>query len=289
MYRLKVILPIIMMLFASSCETDSEIKISNHRDVVMTAFLYQDSIAQINVYGTTTYLDSLPYAPLGDVSVSVATTSRELIIRDIVDGNIATQFASLGIVQGDSVIICADGEFGHVEARTFMLAPVEIVRIETGKAAYANESVVSVNVYFDDPPETSDYYQIVMQKKTNGKVRNIGCIYTDYVFFSAYQAILGSQREPTSGIFTDRSFDGYTKGVSLCIREADLADADEVDVLLYHHTEDYYNFMLSSSAVQNYLLLPVFGTGTIKSNVKGGHGLVSCMAVTRKAINFENE
>lgn len=282
---------IVLTVLVLSCETASDIRLrKGATSSVMTSFVYPDSVVTVNVYGTVSVLDTTRVSDLGNGEVRL-NVQGESATRYVVDGSHSAKFGYPDVKEGDTVSILA--MFGDTEmsAKTYIPTRPEITMIDTMYNTTMDRMYFFIEM--SDAPTTPDYYQLILTRKyINEKGHQvkeaIECNYYDYLF---YQATIGLT-QTFIGLFADETINGQQYTLKLSIPVADIwKDVPEendvaIDIALYHHTEDYYLYARSVASVESYLLLPVFMSSNVYSNVDGGFGIVSGMSCEVETIVF---
>lgn len=294
---------IFSVLALVSCETDSDIELSNHSQTVLTAFIYKDSLVMVHAYATTSYTDTTSYKPLDDVDVTMyINPPGEGLYRNINNGNISTLMDNNLLEYSDSIEIeVYDKEHDRTTVgRTRLIAPVKISKLShTMQIRNETDTIISFTMTIKDPWNTTDYYQVVVRAKeeTNDGsiiITPLPCDYSDYIFYIANSTLSTALQSSSVGLFNDEPFNGKTRNISFSIMEKDVFNSKKnkdskmsVEVLLYHHTYDYYNYLHTALLAQNYLILPVFGLTSIHSNIVNGVGIVTGMTFDRQEIEIK--
>ncbi len=289
---LRVIYIMLILLSLVACETLSDIELKTRTsDAVMTSFIYADSAVDINVYGSVSVLDSIKMSALGSGSVMLTTPNRTYKSY-LLNGDKDVHLRSIDISEGDSVVLQVDcGEIG-MKAKTYIPSKPQILSVDTVYNGVYGLLYFYVTIL--DSVSVSDYYQLVLRRNyrdNKGKMTSevMTCNYYDYLF---YQVTTGFSQK-MNGLFSDETINGksYTLKLSVSIDDvwANVAKDDSVavEVDLYHHTEDYFKYAISLNAIDNYVLLPVFHSPVVYTNVEGGLGIVSGMSHNVRVINVK--
>lgn len=278
----------------TSCETLSDIELNDGNDnYVLTAFLYPDSNAIVNVYGSVAYGENKQYSYVTSASISLIQNEASVFESKLQDCQTKVEFPLVKWSVGDHIKINAIVEGQTIRAETDILPVVYIDTVKLEQESDTRDRVC-LNVTMTDNAQTTDYYQLAVRRKitdSNGKVTYslVDCEYLNYLFY-----IDNSDLSITSiGLFNDADFNGQQTILRLAFSRrkimADIIDGSEVtiEVLLYHHTYDYYYYAKSVQSANNYMILPVFVTPSVYSNVDGALGIVSGMVFDKKEINIK--
>ncbi len=278
------------LVLMQGCETDAvgvDVYSSQSADVLTCVFESDADIA-VHVTRSVPYTSSSMYASVEEAYVTLSIAGRGAITQRIDSSRTITTFAAQHLSAGDSVTISAhitdDGK--KLKATAVVMPKVEIESIDTLNTA----SDIIFTLAMTDDPATSDIYQIETHRiDYHGGVAaadsTISCTYISSAFSDLLSSTYGSR---PIGLFSDERLTTNSLGQSelrFSVSKQTLmrptlegeADSSEVAIRLYHHSEDYYDFLSSSNRTQSYILLPVFGTSTTSSNVEGGYGIVACL------------
>ena len=300
----KLIAYILVIIAIMGCETDAIINLDTKSETVVTAFIYKDSTVWINAYGTVSYTDTMKYNPLNGLNVTMTVNPpSDGYYTSIGDGKITTRLDNVEMNYGDSVVIEIYNKDNDETATggTRILEPVKIKNINyTEYILNQKDTVIDLSLSLDDPAATDDYYQIVARAKEtaeNGEQRitPLECEYNDYIFYAANSSLTTTSQSSSSsiGLFNDKLFNGKSRHASFRIKKDNIKNAIKnntskliVEVLLYHHTYDYYNYCYTSRLAQSYIILPVFGITSIHSNIDNGVGIVTGMSFDKMEVEI---
>lgn len=272
-----------------SCETLSDIELeAGSGDIVMTSFVYADSVVTVNLYGTVTVSDTGKMSQLNNAKVELKVGNRiytEYLSRE----GYKVDFGSVRLMSGDDIEITATVDDKVVEATTYIPTFPAEISVDTIRNLDYGLMYFFVEMY--DSITTPDYYQLVVRRSyvaADGKLvtENMECNYYDYLFFHASMGIT----QQVTGLFTDEIINGQKYKLKVSVGLDDIwknvpsESSVTVEILLYHHTGDYYQYAGSVSGMDAYLLLPVFMSPVVHTNVKGGLGIVSGMSSTKLEI-----
>lgn len=281
-------LPVIaLMAAATACETDAvDIDISAEKSATVLTSLFGPS-DPICVYLTSSvaYTSSQSTAPVGDATIALFVNGNLAGTQEIAEGQTSVEFGSQSLAEGDSVSIFASlASGGELSASARVLPLVAIEQADTSSTA--NNQRLSFAITMTDPSETTDFYKIDVHRITYSASQTTDTTLTCNYLSSAFHSLTADATAASAtGIFTDERLRKNTKGQStlrLSVLQSDLtasadgADSVVVAVRLHHLSEDYYNFLTTSAAASSYVVLPVFGSATVSSNVAGGYGIVAC-------------
>lgn len=287
---------LLLAIMAVACETDSDIVLSYRQRCVLTAFVYPDSDVVVNLYGSVSYSDTAKFSVVDDASVSLFVNDTVEYAGHISGGRTSVRFVGARVRPGDKVDVVAVTPSDRLEAHSEMLYPVSIDFASADVSSQA-DSVLNLSVVMLDPAETADYYQIVCYRRLlsldgSERMSRLKCTFNDYLFYVGGPAMSNSEVLSNEGVFTDMLLNGRRRTLKFEASLADVyADADEasrifVDIYLYRHTVDYYDYLRTSLVAQSYVLLPVFGLSSVFSNVDGGVGIVSCMSFSKSSVEI---
>ncbi|MCQ2203246.1 MAG: DUF4249 domain-containing protein [Bacteroidales bacterium] len=280
------------------CESDSDIVLKPRTKVIVSALAYPDSSLVVYVYGSTAYTDTATYDSVGEVTVDARVNGTLCSSAHLSDGSVSANLGKMELGEGDRLSLSLsgiEGKEGKVAASSVMLKPVEILRLDTVTIVRDDRQLLEMYLLFDDPPASDDFYQIEARIIDGEKIVPLSCNYSDYLFYLASASIspLGDVSN-NIGLFTDEFVSGkYNITFSVGWDEIRKAVAEKeyqghrnaiLEVILYRHTYEYYNFARTASIAQEYLVLPVFGIPAIYSNVENGEGIVSCMAFSSSRV-----
>ncbi len=293
------LLPILfaLALLASACETTVDIDVPTSDDIVLTSFVAPSEPVTVNVYGCVAYTDSALYSSLEQVDVTLTLDDSLSLTQTIADGALSTTFASIVPSPGSTIAISATTPDGTLlTASTTVLDTVAIDALDTLTTTAAPDEL-TLRLTFTDPAQETNYYHVVLvrhAKLISGQTTSerISGDYYDYLFVSAAQSsIITSTDANTTGIFNDEQIDGRTYTLTFSVSKSLLTPADNehyvsLEVRLYHHTFDFYEFVRTASRASDYLVLPVFARTQVASNVSGGYGIVTSIVYDARTIDF---
>ncbi len=281
-----------------ACETDSDIILNSQPSYVLNSFIYTDSDIVVNAYQSVSYQDTNDFAYLGDANIALSVNGEIKSTKPLSSGHYSVKLPQCGITQGDTVTIeVLDTDYQMLcKGTTIILPSTPIDTITLFQQIVDTENALNVKVSLTDPSATTDYYQIMVrlhETTADGKsiIRTPECDFYDYLFYIARSTVSITSWGKSDGLFTDELINGRTARISLRIPEDELEpqykDSNlKLEILLYRHTYDYYNYLLSAYMVREYLLLPVFGISSVYTNIDNGVGIVSGMSVSKYEIEL---
>lgn len=288
------------MAMLSACESEIDLDISPADEVVLTSFFEKGGHMMVSVYGCTPYADTTATSHLGGALLTVSINGKHLRSRSL---GVDEDIVDMGIIDAeyaDTVRISAEVGERKVEAQSIMLAPVSISRLDTLTTTIGYQKHLSFGLVFAEPQATTDYYQVVLtlcQTMPDGsEMRDrLNVNYSDYLFMLTAAAPLVGADIMSTGLFDDAVINGRSYRLNFSVpwgevRSLVMPNAkSRIEVALYHHTSDYFRYITTASASQDYVLLPVFGIGSVFSNIDGGYGLFTSMVSDNHYIEIENE
>ena len=293
--RRLAIIPFIICL-ATACETDLDMDISHDTEPVMNAILYDGQTVTVDLYGSTSYDSEDDMASLSPATVALFVNDTLVETTYIDAGNTQASFEAT-VATGDSVTITANyGDDETIIAQTYIPETVKILSFDTTTVINDTDTTIDLTIRLRDTAARTDYYQINIQCIATDSLGTTTTTYpdvdySDYLFYMATSSYITTGSN-TAGIFNDELINGKTYDLEMSIPRSDIQLDNEavtditLSVSLRHITYDYYCSVRSLIAAQAYLLIPVFGTPTIYSNVEGGYGIVAGIGVDTIAINI---
>lgn len=304
----KAVILITYICLVYSCEIDSDIELHQHKTAVVSALAYKDSSLVVNVYGTTAYTDSIDYTTFNGIGIEAYVNGKKRSRSYINSGLTTANLGNLGLQDGDTLKleIWDSEENGKAySGESIMLSPAEIIALDTTTLNKGDEKILRMRMQLEDPSQSNDYYQVEVRVRKNGKIIPIKCNYSDYLFYIANSTFMPyDQPGQGLGMFTDEQFNGKRRRISFSVKWEDIYKATgyfpidtsqainiedmdaKLEIVLYRHTAEYYNYMRTAYIAQGYLILPVFGIPSIYSNVTNGEGIISCMSKSAYNINL---
>lgn len=262
-----------------------------------------DGDVTVYVTGSVSYADTALYSTLGETVVRMAVNGLGRIEHTMPAGYIAVDMGCVELAAGDEVTISTESPSTGIAmsgtARVMSTVSIEDLKIKMDET----DNTVHVSLRMTDDTSTDDYYQIEVHRTSfaNGVGTDtiMDCTYLSQAF-SSYSSY-GTAR--SIGLFTDERLNTAQDGsaisntLALSVPWDDLtrpitqgvADSMEIGVRLYHHSEDYYNFLSTVNIASSYILLPVFGTTSVTSNVTGGYGIVACLAYDERRMGMKRD
>lgn len=288
-YALTSALIITLAAIATSCETDAtDIDISGSKSAsVMTSIFGPTAPIGVYIASSVAYTSGENVATVGDATVSLYVNGDLRSIAAVEEGQTSVEFGGQDLAEGDSVTITADiASGGELRASAVVMPTVSIEQADTSTSI--NKQRLSFSIVMSDPDTSTDFYRIDVHRITYAAGQTtdtvVACNYASAAFHGLTSDALQTN---TTGIFPDERLRKNTRGQStlrLSVLWSDLtqpAEAWETDsvvvaVRLHHLSEDYYNFLTTSASASSYVILPVFGSASVASNVEGGYGIVAC-------------
>ena len=262
-----------------------------------------DGAVTVYVTGSVSYADSALYSTLGETAVRMMVNGLGRAERTMPAGEIAVDMGCVKLAAGDEVTIDTESPSTGIAmsgtARVMTTVPIEEMKIRMDET----DNTVHFSLRMTDDTSTDDFYQVEVHRTSFaegvGTDTIMDCSYLSQAF-SSYSSY-GTAR--SIGLFTDERLNTAQDGTAisntlvLSVPWDDLtrpitqgaADSMEIGVRLYHHSEDYYNFLSTANIASSYILLPVFGTTSISSNVTGGYGIVACLAYDERRMTMKRE
>lgn len=280
---------IALMAAATACETDAEdIDITSEKSVnVLTSIFAPSEPISVYLSRSVPYSSKDTVATVDGATIALSVNGKIADSVELPEGETSVTFAARSLTESDSVTISANTTSGEtLSATTHVMPTVAIDNADT--TTTANKQNLRFTIRMTDPDETTDYYLMEVHRLsyTAGQVADsvMPCQYES----SAFHDLTGSVTSTNAtGIFTDDRLRQNSSGQStlrltvpwwklLQPARSGSADSVVVSVRLYHLTADYYNFLSTSALTSSYVILPVFGSATVASNVTGGYGIVAC-------------
>ncbi len=278
------------LVLIQGCETDAvgiDVISGQTADVLTCVFEPDEDIA-VHVTRSVPYTSSSMFASVEEANVTLSIAGGASISQRIDSSRTITTFAAQHLMAGDSVTISAyiTDNGNELKGTTTVMPRVEIENIDT--LSTANDIIFTLAM--TDDPSTSDIYQVEAHRLDflNGAVAADSVMQCTYISSAFSDLLSSSNGSQPFGLFTDERLTtnrlgqnelrfSVTKQVLIRPALAGEADSSLVAIRLYHHSEEYYNFLSSSNMMQSYILLPVFGTSATPTNVEGGYGIVACL------------
>ncbi len=294
-----------VLLPLTSCEMDvDDISLPESAMAgVLKCVIGPDGDAVAYVTGSVSYADTALYSTLGETEIRMMVNGKSRTSRTLAAGEISAYLGHVDLVDGDMVTIEAESpQTGIAMSGTAQLmttVPIEDLKIRMDET----DNTVNISLRMTDDATTDDYYQIEVHRTSySGGVATdtiMDCTYLSQAF-SSYSSY-GTAR--SIGLFSDERLSTTLNGstvsntLALSVTWDDLtrpitqgaADSMEVGVRLYHHSEDYFNFLSTANIASSYILLPVFGTTSVSCNVTGGYGIVACLAYDERRMAMKRE
>ncbi len=282
---------VILLLFFVSCETDFDLDYDTSPVGIMTSFFVKGQDIEVNIYESSSYIDSLVSPTVEMATVTLCINGLEKEIKYLGTGYRTVTFDDPVLADGDTIEIVAETENGTLSAKTVMLEPVEILSLDTVRSG----ENLNFSLRMRDPQATKDYYQVQVLRqevKADTLLRTaIECDYSDRIFIEAASDAIGNVLT-SSGLFTDELISGmtYTLSFSIDCNELNINELENSEksllIYLFHHTYDFYAYLYTSASSEFMQRVPVFGPSGAYSNIDGGNGIVSAIAYDSKIINL---
>jgi hypothetical protein len=306
-YHIVRVLGVLLFVGAlSSCEkvVDIDLKEGGGK-VVMYAFIQPDSALQLCVSKSVSILESKNYDLIQDAYIQVYRNGQYLTGLSFPDDTIWMTTSNISFSVGDSVslkVVQSGEEVGF--AKTFIPQYVPITKIDTLRQVKVDENgvfrvLMSFGVSFTEPVAQGDYYQLRLLaettvRKANGDSSSVTQIVfpkTDKVFYDEQQGTSSIGNIDFDGLFNDTKINGqaYKLQFSLPLSYFDVGSDvvhHAIRVQLFHITSDYYSYLRSRLIADSYAGIPIFDPVKIPSNVSGGFGLVSGLAIDEELIGI---
>lgn len=259
---------------------------------VLKCVIDMDGDVTVYATGSVSYADTSLYSTLGETRVKMTINGVSSTERTLPAGETAVSMGHFNLTAGDEVTIETESPETGIAmsgtARVMSMVPIEDVKIKMDET----DNTVNISLRMTDDTSTDDYYQIEVHRMSySGGVGTDTVMDCSYVSaaFSSYTSYGSSRR---TGLFSDERLntgqDGSAISNTLILNvtwddltrpvTSGVADSMDIGVRLYHHSEDYFNFLSTTNIASSFILLPVFGTTSISSNVSGGYGIVASLA-----------
>lgn len=292
------------MLFASSmpaCESDAtDIDVTAGQEVkVMTSVFTPSAPISVHLTSSVPYSSSDLYATVGGARISLTVNGERAETAVLAEGQTTAQFASRNLQDNDTVAIKAlidDGD--ELEASAVVMPKISIESVDTSTSI--DKHSLRFSLTMTDPAETSDFYLIEVHRTyfSAGEATDtvVKCNYTSRVFHDLANGISASD---AIGLFLDERLVKNGEGHStlrlsvpwqrlMPAADSSSTDSTVVAIRLYHLSEDYYNFLNTSSNSDNHIWLPVFGSSAVSTNVSGGYGIVACAVYDERRFKIRS-
>ena len=291
-------LAILCTLFhLASCESDSDIIPSDvGGQPVLVALAYPDGILDVQIYASVSYADTALFKDLqNDIQVDVAYAYDHHATQTIPRGQTNVKFSNLGLDPGTRFDITATYGETTITASSEVPTVIEAESIDTSTVLVNGTESLAFSFTIADKLNTTDYYQVRIICSSTDSTGTVStwepeATYSSYMFFAISSATY-IQSHKIIGLFDDNTFQGSTATATMLVERAllttDGTRPTNVEARLYHHTRDYFKYLLTTSTDNSASLLPVFGSQTVHSNVNGALGIVSgiCYSATTFTIN----
>lgn len=285
-----------------SCESTIDIYVDDGNPVVsMYMFAYSDSAIDIQLSKSVNIFSKKSYETVDDATITISVNNVDSRTFDFPSDTNWVRIDKLQLQNNDSVSVVATLNDGtSLSAKTQILRPTIINSLDTITTTIVSNgnfiNVLACGLSFTDALNVNDYYQIVVERKAfNSQDKLISTRIIDFnkddvVFGLAGQKFVGSQFVDFEGAFDDLLFDGHKYFLNFSINTDDLKRAENesfinIDVRLYHHTYDYYNYFCSQKISEYSSLSQIIGASNVYTNVSGGVGVVSGMSFDSVVLN----
>lgn len=327
--RKRIYLPLLLLCLLSSCY--KEINLDEFRTppkIVINCTVTADSLLTADITRTWFYADGQPYVklPAAKVDLYVNGAYTEQMEWKRFDTGILdwqqhpiydTTFVARIVPRvGDRLrlVVSADG-YETAESEAVVPAPVSIEKVTytnirkyedknsiiyeaDGNWHYGESYDISYEVTFTDDGHATNYYALAISHDYEPGVR-----YKSTTLKSLDPVLLENSAildnaigfdgtDSGSFLFTDRQING--KSYTLKFKEtiANSPDGDQVSIVLFNLTEDYYNYLLSAQRYTGSTLdgaLGNLGFGEplrVYSNVTGGVGILGACTLNNQSVTL---
>jgi hypothetical protein len=302
-YIIKLVFGVLVALYVfCSCDKPHELNLGPHQPrLVVHAYVATGDFFEVAVGRTLPAVGVIP--PDSNIAISDALVvlfengvrrdtlqydKRELVYRS----------SSVTAITGNEykVMVEAAG-FPGVEAIATAPSLVPLTLVKFRKNARVDDlgrSLDDVTVRFTDPLLTRNFYRVELNR--NKIYGSTGfCVYTYDPIIEQYQENLspfesGSCIISTAVLFTDATFSGSEKEITLSGSSDDLAEYEYRNVIhrpylkTYNISQELYDYIkdgISLDIVQNNPFAQPF---PIKGNVRNGYGMFTIFAVTTDTL-----
>lgn len=300
--RSVLLLPLLVaaVAAASGCEEEAiGIHVGRSEMVpVLTCVARLGEPVRVSVTGSVAYSDTVEYEVLDSAYVDISLGDSVTHHATLGGGAHVATFGGVLPGSGDKLTVAVRALGLRLTGALTIPDTVRLTRVDT--LTYGGR--LRLTAFFLDNVARQDQYQIdVLRREWRGGAPSdsaVACDYENYLFQAAQVNIGFGSR--SIGLFAD---DGRVPGryaMSLSTDRAPfdsvpppgpahsrwtMADSVQVVVRLHHHSEEYYRFLQTSVSSQTNMLLPVFSSSAVFSNVQGGgRGIVAGSARTEYAV-----
>jgi len=295
---------ILIVSFLLSCEKVVDIDLEEGGGkVVMYAFIQPDSALVLSVSESVSILESKNYDLIQDAYIQVYRNGQYVTGMPFPNDTIWMTNQSVAFSVGDSVslkVVKGGAEVGFAE--TFIPQYVPIIKIDTVRQVKIDENgvfrvLMSFGLSFTEASPLGDYYQLRLHAETTTQTASGDSSFVTQIVFPKTDKVFYDEQQGTSsigsidfdGLFSDAKINNQTYKLqfSLPLSYFDIGEDvvhHAIRVQLFHITPDYYSYLRSRLIADSYAGIPIFDPVKIPSNVSGGFGLVSGLAVDEELV-----
>lgn len=299
-HKLNILL-VLVGLLPVSCEKSLSIDLPETEGrVVLYSFVYPDSLLTLQLSRTAPITASKPFRFVQNAHFEVQINNQMVLIDSFPNNQLVANWNMPKINAGDSisVTVYTDGfpkTFAHT--RVLQQVPILLVDTLTEYRLPGNTPHLRFRVGLKDPLGENNYYQVLVVRRSIDKetsqerVQTLNLLKEDPAFSMQDQAGGISNWFDFRGLFSDHIFDGSTYRVNFLVATTDFAiktfeQQVNLEVYLYHHTPDYFEYLKTSVLSKGANNFPVFDPIRIHTNVTNGLGLLSGMVFDKRTLSI---
>lgn len=262
-------LSIVLLILAISVSCQKKIELAAppyDSEIAVEMYLEEGSILKCLLTESLPYTDTAINRPLADAVVvfSDGVTRDTLQNKELHDWEHGRwyNYARYKRFEPDAAktytLTVTDGGKRTVSASTRFSQPLVQIKQLVSKPLEQEQGGFSVGVVIPDPPETENFYRLMIARKLNDFNASSTDVYMSDLSFNGQS-------------FSVFSKEGYAKG-------------DTVTVRLYSLQKEHYDYIQSVNEARLSNFNPLVQPSKIRSNIEGGVGIFAAIRYDQKQI-----
>lgn len=282
--KLLHIITFCLLLFA--CEEDSKISTKHSTpSLVINSLIGTDSIIRVKIYSSSYFGTQQKPTVINNAKVTIFENNKE--IGELTYENESYSLNNYKITANSTYRMSVSHPnfpLATTQCKTLKKVPISKVASEI----YPKKNRINFTVTFNDPKEEKNYYMILLYHNDNLFYEKISYLSEDVAYQGNLQ--LNSEGRFTNRLhksvtFSDQTFTNQKAKISIYRLLNDIkVDFNNYKIVLYHITEEYFNYERSYVAIKNSSDIPFLHQSNLFSNVKSGYGIFASYATDEKEI-----
>jgi hypothetical protein len=282
--KLLHIITFCLLLFA--CEEDSKISTKHSNpSLVINSLIGTDSILRAKIYSSSYFGTQQKPTVISNAKATIFENNKE--IGELTYKNESYSLNNYKITANSTYRMSVSHPnfpLATTQCKTLKKVPISKVSSEI----YPEKNRISFTVTFNDPKEEKNYYMILLYGNDSFSRQRLQ-YYSENIAYQGNLQLNSDSRILSrlykSITFSDQTFTNQKASITIYRFLNDQnEDLFNYKIVLYHITEEYFNYERSYVAIKNSSDIPFLHQSNLFSNVKSGYGIFASYATDEKEV-----